>query len=58
MAKLGHGIVRQGITEPVANLTTLPTDSKTEARNSESSMAGGVANLNTLPTGWQNRGRA
>ena len=50
--------MRQGITEPVANLTTLPTDSKTEARNSESSMAGGVANLNTLPTGWQNRGRA
>ena len=50
--------MRQSITERVANLTTLPTDSKTEARNSESSMAGGVANLITLPTGWQNSGSA
>ena len=36
MAKLGQGIVRQSITERVANSTTLPTDGKTEARNSES----------------------
>ena len=50
--------MRQSITERVANLTTLPTNSKAEARNSERIMAGGVANLITLPTGWQNSGRA
>ena len=36
MAKLGQVIVKQSITEQVANLTTLPTDGKTEARNIES----------------------
>ena len=35
MAKLGQGIVRQSITERVANLTTLPTDGKTGAQYGE-----------------------
>ena len=34
--------MRQSITERIANLTTLPTDSKTEVRNSERTTAGAL----------------
>ena len=35
MAKLRHGLVRQGMAKGLANLTTAPKDGRTEALYSE-----------------------
>ena len=57
MAKLVHGIVRQGMAKGAANLTTLPTGQQNWGNGIvRQVIAAGVANLTTLPTGWQNWG--
>ena len=59
MAKLAQSIVRHGMAEGVAILTSLPTHVTAKLSHGivRQGIAEDVANLITLPMGWQNWGR-